>query len=220
MKISTIRFEPDFKAGLMDKYDCYYRGREYGPQSYLCDDYDENWVHLAVDDAYLVRCDYYAGHVEYYGVYTLEAIRESLSGSGRYQIFNCSCLVPECGGWDEDGTIVSHTAAFIDWELPEKQVKYRFNKEQYKSALRDLDKSLELISAYDSWTQAPGNSNDPLLWAISTNQNDMLRALLVGDDIASISEHDPEKFGPFESYAAHAKEVGNVEAFELISEKL
>ena len=212
MKISTIRFEPDLKAGLLNKYRCYYRELNYA-QSDDAGACDEDWIPLIINDEYFII------DIHYNSIYTLKNIRASLAGTGQYRIFNCSCFIPECEGWDYEGITVNHTETLIEWKIPEKNLEFTFSKEQYKATLDALDKAIQPLLDYDTWAQAPENSADPVLWAISEHKNELLSTLLEGTNIAAGAKFEPDHYRSLEAYSAYATEVGNNDAAILINKR-
>lgn len=115
-----------------------------------------------------------------------------MKASGKFQIFNCTCGIPECGGW-EDGVVVDHRAGEIIWS--HALGSHRFLLKDYTKAVECAEKDLALIKEFRVWKETTKLPKDPVVWAVASQSYNVLSALLAcGAKVIPFSqnaEHSP-----------------------------
>lgn len=188
VKVSTIDFRIDIAIGLTEGIA-----------------YDEEWIRLLIDGVDVIKTPTFEG------AYDFDMVCRTLTGSGKYLIFNCICGFPSCGGWNSDGIDVRHDKNHIEWWIPERDCLFRFEKRQYQEAIAQAKANIEPIKAYEIWCTELGNQRDPLLWAITSGRNEVLAELLRASSIQTDSMA--------RKYASYIVEADNSEGLKLILER-
>lgn len=121
------------------------------------------------------------------------AVEKSVTDSGCYQIFNCSCGVPACGGW-EAGVAVELIDGEVTWTF--ELGRYRFQAEEYGRAVEECRRDLRLLEGYRTWASTTDGPAEPTVWATEVKAHEVLEALVkVGAKVATFAR-DPDR-SPF-----------------------